>query len=164
MAKKCVVIRELPSQNAVDYRFAVMANDIENGHVVGLKNLKENERDLWIAEAPTAAANLWLVTGVELMYQEAPLKSAADYINETGHPFRVERVLAGGIYAISTEGLTIAKEDTDLKVGSVVTFASGAHKLTVAASASSNVVGKVIDIYTKAGQKFVAIEFAKAAA
>ena len=139
-----------------------MASDIENGHVVGLKNLKENERDLWIAEAPTAAANLWLVTGVELMYQE--VKSAADYINETGHPFRVERVLAGGIYAISTEGLTIAKEDTDLKVGSVVTFASGAHKLTVAASASSNVVGKVIDIYTKAGQKFVAIEFAKAAA
>ena len=33
--KHCVVIREMPSQNAVDYRFGVFGADIDNGHVVG---------------------------------------------------------------------------------------------------------------------------------
>ena len=162
MAKNCVVIRDLPSQNAVDYRFGVMESDIQNGHVVALDTLKEH--DLWTAKASTNAANLWLVTGVELMYEETPRKHLWDYINEAGKAFRCERVLAGGIYSISTEGLTIAAESTDLVAGAAVIFKSGDTKLTVAKSATGNVVGKVIEVYTKAGMKFAAIEFGKAVA
>ena len=162
MAKNCVVIRDLPSQNAVDYRFGVMEEAaIQNGHVVALDTLKEH--DLWTAEAATDAANLWLVTGVELMYQESPRKHLWDYTNEKGEAFRCERVLAGGTYSISTEGLTIATEETDLVDGAAVIFESGETKLTVAATASGTVVGKVIEVYTKAGMKFAAIEFYKAA-
>ena len=156
---KCVVIREMPSQNAVDFRHAIMSADIENGHVVSLDKMVDH--DLWQAIAPAAVENLWLVTGVELMYDER--KSIADYINETGLPFRVERVLAGGTYAISTEGLTIAAPETDLVAGASVIYTAGADKLTVAKTASGTVVGKVVDVYAKAGLKFAAIEFAKAA-
>lgn len=156
--KHCVVIRELPSQNAVDYRFGVYGADIDNGHVVGLKELKE--RDLWVAEAPTAAENLWLITGVELMHDEH--KHLSDYTNETGVAFRCERVLAGGIYAISTEGLNVTAPETNLVKGASVAFASGSDKLTVAKSATGTVVGEVIEVYTKAGQTFAAIKFANA--
>lgn len=158
---KCVVIREMPSQNAVDFRHAVMSADIENGHVVSLEKLVDH--DLWKAIAPTDVANLWLVTGVELMYEENPRKHLSDYVNKSGLPFRCERVMAGGIFAISTEGLTIAAPETDLVIGANVKYVKGADKLTVAAAAGGTIVGKVIDIYTKAGQKFAAIEFAKAA-
>lgn len=155
---KCVVIRELPSQNAVDYRHAVKSADIENGHVVSLGEMIDH--DLWTAVAPDAVENLWLVTGVELMYDER--KNITDYVNESGKPFRVERVLAGGIFAISTEGLTIANPETDLVKGASVIYTAGAEKLTVAAAASGTVVGEVIDVYSKGGLKFAAIAFAKA--
>ena len=158
---KCVVIREMPSQNAVDFRHAIMSADIENGHVVSLDKLVDH--DLWQAVAPAAVENLWLVTGVELMYEEYPRKHLYDYYNESGVPFRVERVLAGGTYAISTEGLTIAAPETDLVAGAAVVYTEGEDKLTVVASATDNVVGKVIEVYTKAGMKFAAIEFAQEA-
>lgn len=159
--KHCVVIREMPSQNAVDYRFGVYGTDIDNGHVVGLKEMKDH--DLWIAEASTDAANLWLVTGVELMYEENPRKHLYDYTNESGKPFRCERVLAGGTYAISAEGLTVANASTDLVAGAAVMFVSGSDKLTVAKTADGTVIGKVIEVYTKSGMTFAAIEFFKAA-
>lgn len=158
--KHCVVIREMPSQNAVDYRFGVFGADIDNGHVVGLKELKDH--DLWVAEAPTKADNLWLVTGVELMYEEYPRKYLYDYFNESGKPFRCERVLAGGTFAISSEGLNVADAATDLVVGASVMFVEGSDMLTVAATASGTVVGKVIEVYKKAGQTFAAIEFVHA--
>lgn len=159
MAKHCVVIRELPSQNAVDHRFGVYGSDIDNGSVVALSELKD--RDLWIAAAATDSANLWLVTGVELMYDET--KSIYDYTNVSGVPFRCERVLAGGIYAISTEGLTIATPATDLVKGASVIFNSGETKLTVAATASGTVIGEVIEVEAKGGQTFAAIQFYKEA-
>lgn len=155
----CVVIREMPSQNAVDYRHAIMSADIENGHVVSLDKLVDH--DLWQAVAPAKVENLWLVTGVELMYDER--KALTDYINKTGLPFRCERVLAGGTFAISAEGLTVAAPETDLVKGAAVMYTEGEDKLIVAATASGTVVGKVVDVYVKAGLKFVAIEFAKAA-
>lgn len=156
---KCVVIREMPSQNAVDYRHAIMSADIENGHVVSLEKLVDH--DLWKAVAPTAVENLWLVTGVELMYDER--KNITNYVNVTGIPFRCERVLAGGTYAISVEGLTVAAPETDLVAGAAVIYTEGEDKLTVAAAATGTVIGKVVEVYTKAGLKFAAIEFAKAA-
>lgn len=159
--KHCVVIRDLPSQNAVDYRFCKLAADIDNGHVVSLTKMIDH--DLWEGNAAPAKAdeNLWLVTGVELMYEETPRKHLWDFYNEAGRGFRCERVLAGGVYSISKEGLTIADEEIDLVAGASVMFTAGENKLTVAAAASGTVIGKVIDVYTKAGVKFAAIEFAK---
>lgn len=162
MAKNCVVIRDLPSQNAVDYRFGVMEEPIQNGHVVALNNLKE--RDLWIAEpGDDAVDNLWLVTGVELMYEENPRKHLWDFVNKAGEAFRCERLMAGGIYSISTEGLSISDEETNLVAGASVCYAPGETKLSVTKLTAGWFVGKVIDVYTKAGMKFAAIQFFKTA-
>lgn len=159
--KHCIVIRDLPSQNAVDYRFGKLATDIDNGHVVSLT--KAIDHDLWEANAAPQKAgdNLWLVTGVELMYEETPRKHLWDFYNEANVGFRCERVLAGGIYSISKEGLTIADEDTDLVAGASVMFNAGKNKLTVAATASGTVIGEVVEVFTKSGTKFAAIQFAK---
>lgn len=153
----CVVIREITSQNPVDYRFALMNQDIQNGCVVKLGDLVEGHRDVYAAATPAATDELWLAVGVELMYEER--KAITDYINKANIPFRVERVKAGGTYAISVDGLTASAE---IAAGNVV-VATAANKLTVKASSASGdtVVGKVIEVYTRAGIKFAAIQFVK---
>ena len=162
--KHCIVIRDLPSQDAVNYRFGKLTTKIDNGHVIALTEMIDH--DLWAADAAPQKAddNLWLVTGVELMYEEYPRKHLWDYYNEANKAFRCERVLAGGIYSISKEGLVIADEATDLVKGAAVMFNAGSNALTVAATAAGTVIGKVIDVYTKSGVKFAAIQFEKHAA
>lgn len=159
--KYCVVIREMPSQDPVNYRFGVATEDLQNGSVVTLGELIDGERELYAASVPAAGTDeLWLVTGVELMYKED--KHISEYINEAGHNFRVERLAAGGIYALSVEGLNVANPETDLVKGASVTAGAEAM-LTVAATPAEGaaVVGKVIDVFNRAGMKFASIQFAR---
>lgn len=161
MAKHAIVIRELVSQNPIDYRFAVSTAAIDNGRVVNLSGLKDH--DLYnIAATPTDEKNLWIVTGVELMYDETPRKFLWDYENAANQPFRCERVQKGLILGISEDGLTAATASTDFVVGASVVFTSGTDKLTVKATGANGdiVIGKVIDVYTRSGVKIAAIEFA----
>ena len=151
-----VVIRELPSQDAVNYRFAKHTADLDNGQVVALSALADDEHDIWAVETPTAGGEVWVVTGVELQYDEK--KQISDYVNEAGKPFRCERA-KDMIIAISEDALSFAtNEATDMVVGSKVTT-TAATKLTLSKSATSNVCGTVIDVYTRGGIKFAAIQF-----
>lgn len=162
MAKHAIVIRELVSQNPIDYRFAVSTAAINNGRVVNLNGLKDH--DLYnIAATPTDEKNLWIVTGVELMYEEVPRKYLWDYENAANQPFRCERVQKGLILGISEDGLTAATASTDFVVGASVVFTSGTDKLTVKATGENGdiVIGKVIEVHTHAGVKIASIEFSE---
>lgn len=159
MANHGVIIRELPSHDPVNYRSAVCANDLDNGYVVSLTALKEGERELWLADdTPAAGDELWLVTGVEHLYEET--KHLVDYYNEAGKAFRVERC-RDMICAISKEALTIGTEATDMVAGAVV-VAGTTKKLTLKASAANGdvVIGRVAEVFTRGGIKFASIEFA----
>lgn len=156
-----VIIREIPSQDAVNYRFAQHTAALDNGQVVALKELVSNEREIWKVETPAAGDELWVVTGVELMYDEK--KQIGDYTNEAGQPFRCERAVDMTI-AISKDALAFGTgESTDMVVGASV-IGTAATKLTLKAAAATGdkVYGKVIDVYTRGGIKFAAIQFAHA--
>lgn len=165
MANHGVVIREVPSHDPVNYRSAVAASAIDNGCVVALTGLKTVDskimsREVWAAATPSTPAitdELWLVTGVELQYESK--KDLADYTNEAGKIFRVERC-KDCIMAISKEALTIGTEATDMVAGAAV-IATAANKLTLKASAVTNdiVVGTVVEVFTRAGLKFASIQF-----
>lgn len=159
MANHAVIIREVPSQDAPNYRHAIFETDIDNGHLVTLTALKEGEREVWMAKAPEADSELWFVSGTELMYDEK--KGIRDYTNIQGVPFRVERA-RDMIQAVSKEGLTIGAEETDLVRGAAVVCVAGETKMAVKATAAAGdvVVGKVIDVFVRAGMKFASIQFA----
>lgn len=150
----------IPTQNPEDIKFGINANDIQNGSVVVLGGLKTGYKDVYEAVAPTTGEEeLWLVSGVEMMYEEVPHKSIRDYINVGGRPFRVYRLACLGA-DISKENLTIGTEATDMVAGAYV-VASGAMKLALKATLTANdiVVGTVKDVFTRAGIKFAFIEF-----
>lgn len=152
-----IVIREQPSNNPVDYRFGIDAsNNLNNGILVKLAN-KETTRDVYAASTTFTPGTdeLWLVTGVELVYEAG--KTIGDYINEKGKPFRVERVKAGGIYAISVDGLT---GGADVAAGQVAIAVTGG-KMKVAASAGQGetAIGSVVAVFTRGGIKFASIRF-----
>ena len=158
MANNCVVIREIVSHNPTDYRFAIADTELQNGMVVTLGGLKDGYRDVYEASAPAAGTDeLWIVTGVELVYDQKIKNYLPEYKNQAGKIVRVERVAAGITMALSVDGLNGA--EGVMKAGSVVT-ADATNKLTVATSPGSNTqVGKVIDVFTRGGLKFVSICF-----
>ena len=160
-----VVIRELPSQNEVDYRFIRVAGSaINNGMAVIPGNtLVEGYRDVYtISASPSSADDFWIATGVEAMYETG--KHLDDYINEAGTVFRIERLVPGAIYAISSDGLNISTPATDMVPGAYVAATYvGTFKMVVAATAPETLytIGRVIDVYTKGGKTFVSIMFQK---
>lgn len=150
-----VIIRETPSQDAVNYRFAKHTAALDNGQVVMLSALADGEHDIWKVESPTTT-DVWVVTGVELMYDEK--KQITEYENEAGKPFRCERA-KDTVIAISKEALTFASnEATDMIVGSSVVVGTGLN-LILSATKVGNTIGTVIDVFTRGGIKFAAIRF-----
>lgn len=153
-----VIIRELPSQDAVNYRFAKHTADLDNGQVISLDGLADGEHDVWKVADASSGKEIWIVTGVELQYDEK--KQISDYVNEAGKPFRCERA-EGMIVAISKEVLSfVTNEATDMVAGAWVGATAGNRLLLDAGETTlSDVYGQVIDVYTRGGIKFAAIEF-----
>lgn len=151
-----IVIREQPSNNPVDYRFATLEAAANNGILVKLAD-KESTRDVYAATTTFTPASdeLWLVTGVELQYEAG--KTIGDYQNPANKPFRVERVKAGGIYAISADGLTNGTTCTTGQLALAVT--GGKIKVAASAGTGESAIGTVVDKFTRGGITFVSIRF-----
>ena len=151
-----IVIREQPSNNPTDYRFATLSSAANNGILVKLA-AKETTRDVYAASTTYTPGTdeLWLATGVELVYEEG--KNIGDYQNPANKPFRVERVKAGGIYAISADGLTNGSDAAAEQLCLAVT--GGKMKIASSAGSGESAVGTVISTFTRGGIKFVSIRF-----
>lgn len=130
---------------------------IENGNVLKVGPLMDNEREIYkgsAVAANTALDEVVLVASPELMYDERK-KSLSDFINEAGRPCRGYRLHNGDIFSVTKEAL--AGKATP-EVGDFVELAAGT-KLNVAASATANstVVGKIIAVDVVGSFTFYAI-------
>lgn len=154
-----VVIRELPSQNEVDIRFVINSSAaVNNGVLVTpTDTLVSGYRDVYTLTT-LASTDLWIATGVEAMYETG--KHLDDYRNEQGKPFRVERLVKGAIFAISSDGISVTTPSTNQVVGaSAIMGSNGVITLKATAASGDVVVGKVIDIFAKGGKTFISIMF-----
>lgn len=124
--------------------------EIDNGNVVKLGDLKEGEREIYIASTPAATdalADIVLVASPEVMYDER-LKDLADYYNEAGKNVRGYRLHSGDIFSLTAEALEgTTGESGTLAVGSVVELQAKTMLKAVASGTSgSTAIGKIIAI------------------
>lgn len=123
---------------------------IDNGNVVKLGNLKEGEREIYIATAPAAndsIANIVLVASPEVMYDER-LKDLTDYYNEAGKNVRGYKLHSGDIFSLTKEALDgTTGENGTLAVGSIIELKAGTMlKAVTSATTGSTAIGKIIAI------------------
>lgn len=124
---------------SVRYQVSEVDTAIENGNVVELKGLMENERELFVGNTPTAESKLEdcvLICTPEVMYDEN-LKYLSDFINEAGTNCRGYRFHVGDVFSLTKEGF-----DGTPAVGSTVNLDAGT-KLKV--NGSGTKVGTIID-------------------
>lgn len=153
-----VVIRELPSQNEVDIRFVVNTSAaVNNGTLLTpTETLATGYRDVYTVTS-LSKDDLWIATGVEAVYETG--KHIDDYQNAQSKPFRAERCVKGAIFAISSDGLSVASPATNLVKGASAIMGTGTITLKATPVTDDVVVGKVVDIFVKGGKTFVAIMF-----
>lgn len=124
---------------------------IENGNVLKVGALKEDEREVYVGgdvAANDKLTDVVLVASPEVMYDERK-HNLDEFINEAGKNCRGYRLHSGDIFSVTADALTFATSaETDGKVGSTVELAAGT-KLNVktdGATPDSTVVGKVIAV------------------
>lgn len=120
--------------------------DIDNGCVVKLTGLMDGERELFKAEAPTAADKLEdcvIVASPEVLYDERK-KNLDEFYNKAGKAARGYRFHSGDIFSVTADALT-----GTMAKGDVVELAAG-NKMNTAASAtdSATAIGKIIAVET----------------
>lgn len=104
-----------------------VATDIDNGSVVKLEVLMENERELWKAVAPAEGddiAKLFVVGTPEVMYDER-LRNLTDFYNEAGQPIRCYSLHTGSMFSVTAPviegapavGQTVGVQGTKWLVG-----------------------------------------------
>ena len=89
------------------YQVGNVDTAIENGSIVELKGLMEGQRELYIANKPTAGATLGklaLVKSPEICY-EANKRRLSDFINEAGSNIRCYILHSGDIFSVSKAGV-----------------------------------------------------------
>lgn len=114
--------------------------EIENGNMIELKGLMEGERELYIANAPTASSKLEdcvLVLTPEICYDERK-KNLNEFINEAGSNIRGYRLHRGDIFSVTAEAI-----DGTAAVGDDVTLMAGTK---LQAKGSGTKVGTVIQL------------------
>ena len=121
-----------------------VAEEIENGCVVKLKELAEGEREVFIGVTPAAddAMNdIVLIAAPEVMYDERK-KNLDQYINEAGKSARGYCLHEGNFFSLTAEGFV----GTPAK-GNIVELTNGI-KLNAVASATDNAtkIGKIVDV------------------
>ena len=168
-----VVIRELPSQNEVDYRFvAASPAAVNNGTIMfPSETIIGGTRDVYMPAVSTKNPNnMWIATGVEAMYETG--KHLDDYTNVTSQNtippkamYRIERIVEGCIYAISSDGFIFnSTQSSDLVVGGKAWLSPGSQQTITLSAPSATVssytqIGTIIDVYTKGGKTFASIMF-----
>lgn len=117
---------------------------IENGNVVELKGLMASERELFVANAPTASSKLIdcvLVCTPEVLYDEHK-KNLNQFINEAGSNCRGYRLHSGDVFSVTKEAI-----DGEAKVGNAVELMAGTKWKSVASATSgSTQVGSIIEL------------------
>ena len=89
------------------YQVSNVDTAIENGSIVELKGLMEGQRELYIANKPTAGATLGklaLVATPEICY-EANKRRLSDFINAAGSNIRCYILHSGDIFSVSKAGV-----------------------------------------------------------
>lgn len=118
--------------------------EIENGNVLKVGPLMENEREIfegYAVAANDALENVVLVATPELLYDER-LHNLDDFTNKAGRPARAYRLHNGDFFSVTKEAFVGGGEPN---VGDVVELAAGTKLKAVAEGTSgSTAVGKVI--------------------
>lgn len=133
---------------------------IDNGNVLKLDGLMDNEREIFKGVAPavsTALHDVVLVASPEVMYDER-LRNFEEYENEAGKACRGYRLHSGGIFSVTKEALDGVDEPA---AGDIVELAASTKLNVVAASvgatSGSTVVGKIHDVNVVGSYTFYAI-------
>lgn len=83
-------------------RSAKQATEIENGSVVTLTGLETGEIDLYTSDPISAKTDdVYLVDGVEVMYDEQVTYGLDDFVNPADKAFRVRKPAVGDRFSIS---------------------------------------------------------------
>lgn len=119
---------------------------IDNGNVVKLVALMDDERELYKAVAPaanTSLEELAIVGTNEVMYDERK-KNLDEFFNEAGNAALGYRPHKGDMFGVTAEGLDAAAE---IKKGDIVELQAGTKlKVVKTATTGSTKVGVIADI------------------
>lgn len=133
---------------SVKFQLADTDTAIDNGNVVVVGGLMEGEHDVRVATTPKADSllnQIALVVTPELIYDETPRKSFADFYNEAGDIARAYRLRSGDIFSVTMEALDGRADLSAVEVGDAVELqASTKLNVVATATAGSTVVGSVI--------------------
>lgn len=119
------------------YQVSDVDTAIENGSIVELNGLMEGQRELYIANKPTASSTLGklaLVATPEICY-EANKRRLSDFINEAGSNIRCYILHSGDIFSVSKAGV-----DGDAVVGSKLAVQAGLKLKVDAAGTLATVI------------------------
>lgn len=132
--------------------------DIDNGNIVILGDLLDNEREIYKATAPIDSSplkSLGLVCSVEMIYDESVRHGLEDFYNKADDILRVFRFHEGDSFAVTAEAFY---NNTVPEEGDNITF--NGTKLTVASGTSKAVIGKVARIESSNLTTFYIIDVA----
>jgi len=145
---------------SVKYQVSSTDTAIENGNVVVVGDLLIGEREVYQATKPavdSALSTLALIATPELIYDETPRATFADFRNEAGEISRGYRLRSGDVFSATMEAfggradlasvgvgdVVEAQADTKLKI--VATITSGSTKVgTVIAKEGNYVVVRIV--------------------
>lgn len=132
--------------------------DLDNGSLVVLDGLKDGEREIYHAIAPTASSKIgeiYLVCAPEVMYDER-LNDLADFYNEAGTPARGYLLHTGDVFSVTAEALDGVTAAT--KAGNIVEAQAGTKaKVVSTATSGSTTIGKIIAVETVGTRKYYVV-------
>ena len=116
---------------------------IDNAQVVQIGALETGEREVFVAEAPTAGASvhdLAIIAGVTLFYDESVRHYEDEWENAAGVATRAYMYHPNSIFSATPEAF-----DGTPAVGKYVGYTAGSTKLTVQDAAGATTFGEIID-------------------
>ena len=128
--------------------------EIENGNVLKVGDLMDDEREIFIGSAPSssdALEDIVLIASPEILYDEH-LHNLDDFINEADMPARGYRLHSGDIFSVTAEAL-----DGTPALGSSVTIADGTQ---LAVDGTGTEIGTIIAEDTTSRYTYFAIRVA----
>lgn len=134
----------------VSIKYQVSDTDaaIENGNVVVVGGLISGEREVRKGTIPSATSTrdeLALIATPELIYDETPRKTYADFRNEAGAVARGYRLCSGDIFSATIEAFGGRAALAAVVVGDIVEIAASTKlNIVETLTSGSTAIGKVI--------------------
>lgn len=156
----CITEKLSGTYNGVDLVSVRYNTAIDNGNVVLVGALETGSREIHTATAPaknSPKANIALIASPEVIYDTILQSDLSNFENAAGEASRgylLEK--PHQIFAVTGEALD---GTTARVVGAVVELQAGTKLIAVAtATSGSTKIGEIVDIYTKKGKTYYAIE------